>query len=132
MTRNKDRRVMTDTTGEVGKNEISPIDRNAEVADNETRSDLVWDKEALGLCVRVHGNGAQSFLFVYRMNDRQCFLRIGKTPKCSLAAARNWAKELRAIIDQGGDPEDYNRERQKAEPVEDILRYIAEQLGGYP
>jgi hypothetical protein len=49
--------------------------------------DLVWDKEAPGLCIRVHGNGTKSFLFVYRMNDRQRLLKIGQTPKWWPAAA---------------------------------------------
>jgi hypothetical protein len=38
--------------------------------------DLVWDEEAPGLCIRVHGNGTKSFLFVYRMNDRQRLLKL--------------------------------------------------------
>ena len=101
---------------------------NAEVPETATRPDLVWDKEA-GLCVRVHGNGAKSFLFVYRIGDRQRFLRIGNSPKWSLTSARNWAKELRAVVERGGDPEGYNRERQKVGPVENVIRYIAEQLG---
>ncbi len=121
--------MATDTNDEVVETGTRPTDTNAEVAETETRPDLVWDKEAPGLCVRVHGNGAKSFLFVYRIGDRQRFLRIGKTPMWSLAAARNWAKELRAIVDRGGDPEGYNRERQKVEPVENVIRYIAEQLG---
>jgi hypothetical protein len=83
---------------------------------------LVWDEEAPGLCIRVHGNGAKSFLFVYRINDRQRLLKIGETPKWWLAAARTRAKELRAIVDEGNDPESYNR-------VENVIRDIAEQLG---
>ncbi len=63
------------------------------------------------------------------MANRQRFLRIGQTPKWSLSAARNWAKELRAIVDQGGDPEGYNRERQKVGPVENVIQYIRAQLG---
>ena len=121
--------MATDTNDQVVEIGTRPTDTNAEVAETETRPDLVWDKEAPGLCVRVHGNGAKSFLFVYRLGDRQRFLRIGKSPMWSLAAARNWAKELCAIVDQGGDPEGYNRERQKVEPVENVIRYIAEQLG---
>jgi len=121
--------MATDTNDEVIETGTRSTDTNVEVAETETRSDLVWDKEAPGLCVRVYGNGAKSFLFVYRIKDSQRFLRIGKTPKWSPAAARNWAKELRAIVDQGGDPEGYNRERQKVEPVENVIRYIAEQLG---
>jgi len=121
--------MATDTNDEVIETVAQPTDTKSEVAETETRADLLWDKEAPGLCVRVHGNGAKSFLFVYRIGDRQRFLRIGKTPKWSLAAARNWAKELRTIVDQGGDPEGYNRERQKVGPVEHVIRYIAEQLG---
>jgi Arm DNA-binding domain len=121
--------VATDTTGEIGETKTGPTNRDPVIADIESRPDLVWDKEVPGLCVRVYGNGAKSFLFVFRIADHQRFLRIGKTPMWSLAAARNWAKELRAIVDQGGDPEGYNRERQKVEPVENVIRYIAEQLG---
>jgi Arm DNA-binding domain len=124
--------VATDTTGEVRETETGPTNRDPVIADTESRPDLVWDKEVPGLCVRVYGNGAKSFLFVFRIADRQRFLRIGKTPMWSLAAARNWAKELRGIVDQGGDPEGYNRERQKVDPVESVIRYIAEQLGRNP
>ena len=68
------------------------------------------------------------FLFVYRVRDRQRFLKIGKTPVWSLEAARDWAKELGAIVDQGGDPERHNRERAKFGPVEKVIRYIREEL----
>jgi Arm domain-containing DNA-binding protein len=124
--------VTTDTTGEVEEAKKGASDCDPCIADTELRPDLIWDKEVPGLCVRVYGDGAKSFLFVYRLADRQRFLRIGKTPMWSVAAARNWAKELRAIVDQGGDPEGYNRERQKVEPVENVIRYIAEQLGRNP
>jgi hypothetical protein len=39
---------------------------------------------------------------------------------------------LRAAVDQGRDPEGLNRERQKIGPlesVENVIRYIAEELG---
>lgn len=124
--------MASDATAGLWETETGPTNRNTEVADSEPGPDLLWDKEAPGLCVRVYGNGAKSFLFVYRIGNGQRFLRIGKTPKWSLAAARNWAKELRAIVDQGGDPEGYNRERQKIEPVEDVIRYITEQLSSNP
>ena len=45
----------------------------------ETRPDLVWDKEAPGLYVRVYGDGSKSFILVYRVDDRQRFVRIGKS-----------------------------------------------------
>jgi hypothetical protein len=70
---------------------------------------MVWDAEARGLCVRVYGDGSKSFIFVYRTDDRQRFLRIGNTPIWSLEAARERAKELSAVVDQGRDPASYNR-----------------------
>ena len=98
----------------------------------ETRPDLVWD-ETRGLCVRAYENGAKSFIFVYRRDGRQRFVRIGTTPRWSLGGARRWAKELRSAVDRGDDPEDYNRPRQeianrertKIKPVESFLRFIA-------
>ncbi len=46
---------------------------------------------------------SKSFIFVYRIGDRQRFLRIGRSPDWSLKAARMRAKELRSIVDQGRD-----------------------------
>ena len=114
--------------------EARPPKREVEVAETGARPDLVWDNEAPGLCVRVCGNGAKSFIFVYRRDDRQRFIRIGTTPVWSRRGARRWAKELRSAVDRGDDPEDYdrerqeiaNRERQTFEPVESFIRLIAE------
>jgi hypothetical protein len=89
---------------------------------------LVWDDEALGLCIRVYGNGAKSFIFVYRRDNRQRFVRIGAIPIRSLEGARRWAKELCLAVERGDDPESYNRERQKIKPVDTFVRFIAEHL----
>src|SRR6516225_3517937 len=91
-----------------------------------TRPDLVWDNEMPGLCVRVYGSGEKSFIFVYRRDNRQRFIRIGTTPRWSFEGARRWAKELRSAIDRGHDPELYNHERQKIKPVESFIQLIAE------
>jgi hypothetical protein len=99
-----------------------------EVEELGPQPDLVWDDQVRGLCVRVFGNGSQSFLFVYHLNDRQHFIRIGKTPTWSIEAARDKAKYFRSIIDQGDDPARYNRERDKVGPVETVIQYIAEHL----
>ena len=88
-------------------------DAKVEVAVTETRPDLVWDNEAPGLCLRVHANGEKSFIFVYRRDSRQRFIRIGTTPRWSLEEARSWAKQLRSALNRGHDPEQYNREGQE-------------------
>ena len=131
--------MTTEPSNEVPDANARPTDTDQEIEETGTRPDLVWDNEVPGLCVRVNGNGEKSFIFIYRRDNRQHFVRIGNSPMRSLEAARKRAKELRAVIDQGGDPEIYNQERDnvrpinyetnKVRPVEAVIRYIAEQLG---
>jgi hypothetical protein len=64
-------------------------------------ADLLWDDEVRGLCVRVYGDGLQSFIFLYRIGRHQRFIRIGRSPEWSLGAARIRAQKLRSIVDQG-------------------------------
>ena len=129
--------MTTDTDDEL-KTDTPLTDTSGEHEEFETQPDLVWDQEAVGLCVRVYGDGSKLFIFVYRVDDRQRFIRIGKSPTWSLELARKWAKELRAVIDQGGDPEIYTRERgnvrpvDEIRPVEDVIRYIREELARKP
>jgi hypothetical protein len=91
------------------------------------RSDLIWDDTAHGLCIRVYPDDTKSFIFVYRIGERQRFIRIGTSPPWSLEAARARAKELRSIVDQGRDPARENRGRE-FQPVDDLIQYIAENL----
>jgi hypothetical protein len=63
--------------------------------------------------------------FVYRINDRQHFIRIGKTPVWSIETARDKAKYFRSIVDQGRDPASG---RDKVQHVESVIQYIAEHL----
>jgi Arm DNA-binding domain/Protein of unknown function (DUF2934) len=119
------------TNDEIAETGTQPTDTSAEVEQTERRPDLVWDAEARGLCVRVSGDGSKSFIFVYRIDDCQRFLRIGKTPIWSLEAARERAKKLRSILDQGGDPASYQKQNTVA-PVESVIRFIAEHLRTEP
>jgi hypothetical protein len=126
---------------EVNATEVNATDTNAEAVGTETRANtepaeseirpnLVWDNEAPGLCVRCYGDGAKSFIFVYRIGNRQRFIRIGETPLWSLEVARTRAKELRSIVDQGRDParENCGRDMREIPPVENLIQYIAENL----
>ena len=58
-----------------------------DVVENATRPDLIWDDQARGLCVRVYPDGSNSFIFLYHINGRQRFIRIGCSPGLSLKAA---------------------------------------------
>jgi hypothetical protein len=123
--------MTTQANAELVETETRPTATNDKVVRPETRPDLVWDNETRGLCVRVSGDGSQSFIFVYRIDDRQHFIRIGKTPIWSLEAARDRAKKLRAILNQGNDPARYQKQNNVA-PVEYVIRYIAEHLQTKP
>jgi hypothetical protein len=119
--------MTTEASNEVLEAEARPPDTDMEVAATETRPDLVWDNETPGLCVRVHGNGEKSFIFVYRRDSRQRFVRIGTTARWSLEEARSWAKQLRSVLDRGDDPEHYNREGQEIIAVN--IAKLSELLG---
>jgi hypothetical protein len=130
-TQNGDLAMATDTNNEVAESEAQPTDQNAEVAENQIRPNLLWDDQVRGLCVRVYRDGSKSFIFVYRIHDRQHFIRIGKTPIWSLEAAQGRAKKLRSILNQGDDPARYQKLNNVA-PVEAVIQYIAEQLQTNP
>jgi integrase len=93
---------------------------------------LWWDdgkKKVSGLCLRAYSGGAKSFLFNYRVNGRERRITIGSYPVWSKDAARERAKELRKIVDEGRDPAGEKRERREAPTVQDlIVRYEAEHL----
>jgi hypothetical protein len=93
--------IMSEPSNEVSDADARPTD--TEVAETGTRPDLVWDNEVPGLCVRVHGNGEKSFIFVYRRDNRQHLVRIGTTPGGRLrepaGGPRSYARPLtRATI----------------------------------
>jgi hypothetical protein len=118
--------MSTDTNDEVVETETRLIEANAEIGETEPRPDLIWDDEARGLCTRVYRDDSKAFIFVYRIDDRQHFIRIGKTPVWSLDAARKRAKKLRAMVDEGLDPA--TCKSSPVRPVESIIEYIAEPL----
>ena len=97
-----------------------------DVVENATRPDLIWDDEARGLCVRVYPDGSNSFIFLYQINGRQRFIRIGCSPGLSLKAARTRAGELRRIVDEGRDPVGNERDRRWITSFEDESSIISQ------
>ena len=85
----------------------------------------MWDDEVRGLCLRLYGDGAKSFIFLYCIDGRQRFIRIGQSPAWSLEAARVKAKELRAVVEKGHDPRlTKYRESGETQSVERLIRFI--------
>jgi integrase len=90
-----------------------------------------WDNDpkVTGFGVRVYAGGSKSFFVNYRIDGRERRHTIGSFPRWSVTAARDRAKELRTLIDQGHDPAGQKRERREAPTVQDLIdRYIADHL----
>jgi len=64
----------------------------------------IFDSEVVGFAVRVLPSGARTFSVDYRHAGRQRRMAIGRWPEWSVTAARERAKELRRMIDEGHDP----------------------------
>jgi len=76
--------------------------------------------------VRVYPDGSNSFIFLYHINGRQRFIRIGCSPGLSLKAARTRAGELRRIVDEGRDPVGNERDRRWITSFEDESSIISQ------
>jgi Arm DNA-binding domain len=96
----------------------------------ESKSDrIVWDGELSGFGARVSKNGVRSFVYNYCVKGAgtQRRMVIGKFPVWSVSAARSRAKELRKVIDAGGDPMGEVAAHRAAPTVNELAdRYLAE------
>jgi Arm DNA-binding domain len=84
-------------------------------------------KRAAYACVSTRTARNRSFS-LYHINGRQRFIRIGCSPGLSLKAARNSARELRRIVDDGCDPVGNERDRRWITSYEKFLRHVAEHV----
>ncbi|MBK8579474.1 MAG: integrase family protein [Candidatus Accumulibacter sp.] len=83
--------------------------------------DFTWDTDAPRLAVRVTA-GAKAFIFEAKLNRQTVRVTIGDVRAWTLAAARDEARRLQTMIDQGTDPRQEKRERiaeAEAKRVED-------------
>ena len=90
-----------------------------------------WDSDpkVVGFGVRIYAGGSKSFFVNYRIDGRERRYTIGAFPRWSVSAARERAKELRTLIDQGHDPAGQKRERREAPTMQHLIdRYIADHL----
>ena len=91
---------------------------------------VTYDNEVTGFGARVTAGGARSFILNYRTRSgRERRYTIGQCGDWSTTAARNEAKRLRRLVDEGGDPlADLEAERE-APTVADLCdRFEAEHL----
>jgi integrase len=80
-----------------------------------------------GFGVRITQSGARAFVLNYRARGIERRLTIGSFPDWTVAAAREEAKRLKRLIDQGRDPMGERHEDRAAPTVNDLVeRYLSD------
>ncbi len=87
----------------------------------------VYDTDLKGFGVRITAAGARAFILNYRAKGRERRYTIGGYPDWTVAAAREEAKRLKRVVDQGEDPMGERREDRAAPTVKNLAeRYLEE------
>ena len=85
----------------------------------------VFDEDVRGFPLRTFPSGSRHFTLDYRAKGRQRRFTIGRWPEWTVTAAREQAKALRRIIDDGGDPLGEREAGMTAPRIPDLIdRYI--------
>jgi integrase len=106
-------------TDRIAKSAAAPVDGKAQR--------IVYDGEVKGFGIRVTRAGAKSFILNYRAHGVERRLTLGSFPDWSVAQAREEAKRLKRLVDQGRDPMGERHEERRAPTVADLCdRYLAE------
>ncbi len=100
-----------------------------DAAPNARGSYQIFDTEILGLAAKIQSSGTRAFTLDYRFAGRQRRMTIGRWPEWSVTAARERAKDLRRMIDEGQDPLAAKEGLREAPRIKDMIdRYIREHL----
>jgi len=82
---------------------------------------FLWDSEVPGLAIRATANGAKSYIFQGSLDGRSIRVTIGdirhweiETGDAARPGAREEARRLQSLIDQGIDPRQEKAERKEA------------------
>jgi integrase len=106
-------------TDRIAKLAAAPADGKAQRID--------YDTEVKGFGLRVTKGGARSFILNYRVRGVERRYTVGSYPDWKVSAAREEAKRLKRLVDQGRDPMGERHEERAAPTVNDLLdRYLVE------
>ena len=95
----------------------------------EGRHVQVFDTEVRGFSIRILASGNRCFSLDYRFAGRQRRMTIGRWPEWTVTAARERARDLRRMIDEGGDPLGTRGELREAPRFSDMIdRYLVEHV----
>jgi integrase len=76
---------------------------------------FLWDTEAPGLAARATPSGAKAFIFQAKLNGQALRITIGDVRAWGIDKAREEARRLQSLIDQGRDPREVKRETTAAD-----------------
>jgi integrase len=106
-------------TDRIAKSAAAPADGKAQR--------IYYDTEVKGFGLRVTKAGARSFILNYRVHGVERRFTIGSYPDWGVAAAREEAKRLKRLVDQGRDPMGERHEERAAPTVNELVdRYLVE------
>lgn len=95
----------------------------------EGRHYQIFDTEVRGFSIRILQSGGRSFALDYRYAGAQRRMAIGRWPEWTVTAARERARDLRRVIEEGGDPLGARGELREAPRFSDMIdRYLAEHV----
>lgn len=100
------------------------------LAPPEKGNRIEYDADVKGFGARVTAAGARSFILNYRTHSgRERRYTIGQFPAWQTTAARTEAKELKKLIDRGGDPLAAIEAKREAPTVADLCaRYQSDHM----
>jgi integrase len=84
---------------------------------------ITWDDDVAGFGCRVTAAGARSFVFNYRVkgSGQQRRVTIGTVGDWSTGPARNEARRLRRLVDNGADPRGDHEESRDAPTMAELI-----------
>jgi integrase len=65
---------------------------------------IFWDDEVAGFGLRLREGGSRSYVFQYKLGDKQRRMALGSTTAIDIGKARDTAKDLYARVRLGQDP----------------------------
>jgi integrase len=111
---------LTDT---LVKNLPIPTTKKALTPDGDTKR----EKGLRRFFAQVTRDGCRSFVIRYSINRRERLFTIGRWPDWPIAAARDEARRLLQLVDQGIDPLEQRIDNREAPTVHDLARRFLEE-----
>jgi integrase len=96
-----------------------------------SKDQFIWDDEVHGFGLKVTPAGAKSYVFTYRLGAQKPRIKIGDHGAWTPQAARDEAKRLRRLVDQGIDPRQEKRQRAEDRVNLEVTSYVERFIDQY-